>query len=276
MTFRFRHRVKAGIALAAAAVAALAATAPASAAPAPTSPAASSEPSTRIVGGTPVTTEDYPYVMHVTFTGIVPFCGGTLVAPTKVVTAAHCVNNRAAEDLNAVGGRTERQGDSGVMIGVSDIWMHPEWDSTTKVADIAVLTLSEPMPYEHIPFAGPEDTHLYTPGVMAEVLGWGRTGETGNVPDQLLMAEVPVVSDADCEEAYSSHTTRVDGETMVCAGYPEGGVDACQRDSGGPLVVDGVLIGVVAWGNGCARPGYYGVYTELATYAADVSEQIAS
>ncbi len=271
MTFRFRHRVKAAVALAAAAIAALAAAAPATAATAP-----HSEPSTRIVGGTPVTTDDHPFVMQITSSGIVPFCGGTLVAPTKVVTAAHCVSNRTPDQLHAVGGRTERQGDSGTMIAVSDIWMHPEWNRDTHVADIAVLTLAEEMPYASIPFAGPDDTGLYTPGAMAQVFGWGRTSEAGGVPDQLQMAEVPVVSDADCEAAYSSYTTPVDGATMVCAGYPEGGVDACQRDSGGPLVVDGVLIGVVAWGNGCARPTYYGVYTELLTYAADVSEQIAS
>ncbi|ARQ71941.1 S1 family peptidase [Streptomyces marincola] len=270
MTARFRRRLKAALALAAATVGILA-----------SAPAATADPgsdlSTRIVGGTPATTDDHPYVMQITGTGsvYVPFCGGTLVAPTKVVTAAHCVRDRTPAQINVMGGRTERMG-SGTLRAVADIWVHPDDDWTTKVGDIAVLTLAEDMPYATIPFAGPDDAGLYSPGTMAQVFGWGFLSENGRVPSQLMTAEVPVVSDADCEAAYSTYRIQVDGTTMMCAGYPEGGVDACQNDSGGPLVAEGVLIGVVSWGNGCARPGYYGVYSDVLAYTADVAAQLAT
>jgi trypsin len=109
-------------------------------------------------------------------------------------------------------------------------------------------------------------SHLTVDRCSAFSSGIGRTGG----------ARSPLVADAECEAAYASHSTRVDASIMFCAGFPAGGVDACNRDSGGPLVVDGVLAGVVSWGHECARPGYPGVYVRMTTYAADVREQITS
>lgn len=275
MPVRFRRRTGSAFALAAAGIAAVIA-AVALPTGATATPAATN-PSPLVVGGTPASTDDYPFVMQISSNGIVPFCGGTLVTPTKVVTAAHCLNNKTPDDVVVVGGRTERQGESGTVVPVSDIWMYPGWNGDTKVGDIAVLTLADEMPYEPLPFAAPGDTHLYTPGNMARVLGWGRIAdEVGASPDQLMTAEVPVVADGDCEAAYADYDVQVDSTAMVCAGYPEGGVDACTYDSGGPLVIDGVLAGVVSWGKSCALPGYPGVYTRVTTYSAEVSAQVNS
>ncbi|MEO3750401.1 serine protease [Streptomyces sp. B6B3] len=269
MTVQFRRRARAAFALAAAVFSAVIATTVAVPA------AATEQPTTRVVGGTPATTDDYPYVMQVS-TGVVPRCGGALVAPTKVVTAAHCVSGLSPSQLIVVGGRDERQGTSGTEVQVGDFWIHPDYDGDTNVADVAVITLTEEMPYEPVPFVAPTDTGLYAPGTMTRLLGWGRLGENGPVADQLMTAEVPVVSDADCEAAYEDFTVQYDAATMVCAGLPEGGVDTCQGDSGGPLVIDGVLAGVVSWGEGCARPDAPGVYVRLTTYSADVAAQIAA
>ncbi|MEO3752448.1 serine protease [Streptomyces sp. B6B3] len=233
-------------------------------------------PSTRIVGGTPTTTAEYPFVMQVTGSSGGHMCGGTLVAPTKVVTAAHCVRNSAPSQLGVVGGREDRFSDTGTFRQVSEVWSYPGYTSTEKVGDIAVLTLAAEMPFPTVPFAGPNDTDLYAPGTVSRILGWGRTAEDEIATDHLRTAEVPIVADADCEASYASHDTQVQTPAMVCAGLPEGGVDACTYDSGGPLMVDGVLAGVVSWGNGCARPGFPGVYARVQAFSAEVSAQVGA
>ncbi|MGP4114880.1 S1 family peptidase [Streptomyces sp. 4N509B] len=232
---------------------------------------AGAEPSTRIVGGTPTTTEEYPYVVQVTDAAENQFCGGTLVTPTKVVTAAHCVDWTTEEDILVVAGRTYLAGSDGTVAEASDVWIHPDYDANEITADVAVITLAEELPYATLPVVSSDDTDIYGEGSPTRLLGWGYTSEQGQSSDQLLTAEVPLVSDADCEDAYGSWFIP---EAHVCAGLPEGGVDTCQGDSGGPFVIDGVLAGVVSWGNGCARPGNPGVYTRLTTYADDVAAQL--
>jgi trypsin len=76
---------------------------------------------------------------------------------------------------------------------------------------------------------------------------------------------VPIVDREQCAVAYADDNgDSVIDETMFCAGLPEGGKDSCQGDSGGPAVNDdGVLVGVVSWGVGCALPDFPGVYTRI-------------
>jgi secreted trypsin-like serine protease len=102
------------------------------------------------------------------------------------------------------------------------------------------------------------------------VLGWGRVAEGGPPSRYLMAATVPVVADADCATAY----TRFSADSMVCAGYPQGGVDTCQGDSGGPMIAAGLLVGIASWGDGCARPGKPGVYTRVARYADLIAQQL--
>lgn len=99
------------------------------------------------------------------------------------------------------------------------------------------------------------------PGSLTKVTGWGLTKENGSMSDKLIAVEVPIVSQEDCRSVYgqSAITSR-----MICAGLPEGGKDACQFDSGGPMRYANQLVGIVSWGYGCARPGFPGVYTKIA------------
>ncbi|WP_399891390.1 S1 family peptidase [Streptomyces sp. BBFR51] len=226
-----------------------------------------------IVGGSTTTTNAYPFVMQITDASQNQFCGGTLVAPTKVVTAAHCMAGESTGSVRVVGGRTYLNGTDGTVARVSRIWVHPDYTDATDGDDVAVLTLSSSMPYTPAKYVAASDTSVYAAGNEARVLGWGTTRENGGSSNQLRTATVPVVSDGDCGGSYGSDYVASD---MVCAGLPSGGVDTCQGDSGGPLLVGGVLAGITSWGEGCARAGYPGVYSRLTTFSDLVTAQVTS
>lgn len=253
-------------------VAALACGTPGAVSASPAKPA----PQARIVGGTPTSTVRAPWIVALTTPSGHQFCGGTLVRPTKVVTAAHCTFDpatgqaRGPEVLRVVVGRTDLRTTQGVVAEVERVWAHPEYRGFTEGADVAVLTLRAPVRQPTLSMVAPTDTAPYRPGTRGRVLGWGRTSESGPSSPVLREVEVPVNADADCTSAYP----RFDPREMFCAGAPDGGRDACAGDSGGPFVVDGRLVGVVSFGTGCGRPDYPGTYTRLATYVADVAARL--
>ncbi|MER6524274.1 serine protease [Streptomyces sp. NPDC001508] len=226
-----------------------------------------------IVGGTTTTTTAYPFMMQITDASQNQFCGGTLVSPTKVVTAAHCMVGETTGSVRVVGGRTYLNGTNGTVGQVSKIWVNPGYTDATNGDDVAVLTLSTSMPYTAASYVSSSQTGVYAAGTTARVLGWGTTSESGSSSNQLRTATVPVVSDSSCGTSYGSDFVQTD---MVCAGYTSGGVDTCQGDSGGPLLIGGVLAGITSWGEGCARAGYPGVYTRLTTFSDLVTAQVNS
>ncbi|WNV89823.1 serine protease [Umezawaea sp. Da 62-37] len=225
----------------------------------------------RIVGGDRVSIATHPWVVYLTDGNGFQFCGGTLVAPTKVLTASHCASGRTADSVRVVAGREDKQSKSGVVSAVTDIWMHPGYQTADQGRDVAVLTLGTELLYPTMPLAGAADSSLYAAGTSAYIYGWGRVSEQGATSRYLLGATVPLSTDSACQEAYPQY----DKAQMVCAGFPAGGVDTCQGDSGGPLVSGGKLIGVTSWGEGCARAGRPGVYARVAAFEAAVAEQLA-
>lgn len=236
------------------------------------SPTASAAPQP-IVGGTTTTTAAYPFVMQITDASGNQFCGGTLVAATKVVTAAHCMAGASPSGVRVVGGRTYLHGTDGTVSKVSRIWVNPDYTDATTGKDVAVLTLSTSMPYKPVPYVSSSQTGVYAAGTTARILGWGTTSEYISSSNQLRTATVPVVSDSSCRSSYGSDFVQSD---MVCAGYTSGGVDTCQGDSGGPLLIGGVLAGITSWGEGCAEAGRPGVYTRLAAFSDLVTAQVGA
>jgi secreted trypsin-like serine protease len=226
-----------------------------------------------VIGGTATTTTAYPFMMQLTDSTGDQFCGGTLVAPKKVVTAAHCVAGESAGGVRVVGGRTYLNGTKGTVSRVSKIWVNPDYTDASDGDDVAVLTLTTSMPYKPAKYVSSSQTSLYAAGTTARVLGWGTTAESGGTSNQLRTATVPIVSDSSCKGSYGSDFVQTD---MVCAGYTSGGVDTCQGDSGGPLLIGGVLAGITSWGEGCAEAGHPGVYTRLATFSKLVAAQVGS
>lgn len=228
-----------------------------------------------IIGGEETTIEENPFAVALTTPDGFQFCGGTIVAPTKVLTAAHCTDGQSPSDIVVVAGRTSLSAGGGTAAGVTDIWIHPDWDSSALTSDASVLTLDTSLSETPLELASSSDSDLYAAGANSTVLGWGTT-ESGQTSDTLRKVDVPVTADDTCSASYPND---YDAATMVCAGLDEGGKDSCQGDSGGPLVgvtADGTrkLIGIVSWGQGCAEAGFYGVYGRVAAFYDELQGQI--
>ncbi|MBC3844206.1 serine protease [Streptacidiphilus sp. 4-A2] len=236
-------------------------------------------PAHAIVGGGPVSTEQYPWMVGLSSESVYgsarsgQFCGGTLVSPTKVVTAAHCLYDESTmqpadrPDLKVLVGRTDLTSDDGNAVPVSQVWIDPDYSMRSNMWDVAVLTLASPQPGRAVlPLVGQGQSSVYRAGTMGTVFGWGDLRGDGDYAMTLHSVQVPMLADSTCSRDYpGGEEGAFQGSAMVCAGEQNtGGRDACQGDSGGPLVVAGRLVGLVSWGTGCAEAGHPGVYSRVA------------
>ena len=221
----------------------------------------------KIVGGTTAARSEFPEFTQLFVDGldgyVYAICGATLLSSNKVLTAAHCTVDFSTWRLYALP-RFYSFNDNisfSDLITVSTKVEHPNYQQSTYFNnDVSVLTLSR---HSNTPTAKLFADQDQLVGYTATIIGTGVTYEGAtSSPQTLRKVSVPIVSNNVCKSSYGSANITAN---MLCAGLSSGGKDSCQGDSGGPLWVyfDGkkAQAGIVSWGEGCARPNYYGVYS---------------
>ncbi|CAH2092285.1 unnamed protein product [Euphydryas editha] len=217
----------------------------------------------KIVGGYNTTIQDVPYQVYLLLQmGALYYqCGGSIISERYVLTAAHCLTGITRIYVRA--GST--QADSGgTQYNTTRYRQHPFYNPMNSDYDVGLINIPGGIKLDGqntraVPL--PNASSTIAPGTNLLITGWGDTTENGQVSQNLMAVQIPTISNDECRKTYSTLTTR-----QFCAAVPEGGKDSCQGDSGGPAVAtdSGVQLGIVSFGTGCARPGYPGVYTNVA------------
>ncbi|XP_066457607.1 enteropeptidase [Eleutherodactylus coqui] len=230
--------------------------------------------SSKIVNGTDAAVGAWPWIVSLYFNGR-QTCGASLVSNEWLVSAAHCVYGRnlipghwtAVLGLHNSANLTSPQTEKRL---IDQIVINPHYNKRTKDSDIAMMHLQQQVGYtDYIqPVCLPENQEVFPPGLNCSIAGWGRTESQGPVPNILQEAQVPLISNEKCQQRMSEYNI---SDSMICAGYDEGGIDTCQGDSGGPLMCQvenrWTLVGVTSFGYGCARPQRPGVYARVTTFS---------
>lgn len=226
--------------------------------------------SSRIVGGGAAMVDTYPWMVSVqTKSDGEHFCGGSLIADSYVLTAAHCLEDTPVSDIQVVISEfdLEKTSSTEETLFAKSVYIHEAYGDDN---DIALIELSSASNKTPVQLADTSFNDAISVGANLTVMGWGnQVSEGESFPTILQEVQVPLADHAQCKANYAKVEMDIT-DNMICAGLAEGGKDSCQGDSGGPLVYQKdsawYQTGVVSFGEGCAEKDYFGVYTKVSNY----------
>jgi len=230
----------------------------------------------QIVGGVKAASNEFPYIASLQDKEG-HFCGGSLIRKHWVLTAAHCATPDSTIDRVILGMYDRRDMRHVETNRVKKIFVHPGYSDKTTDWDFALLKLTKDSNYPTIDLNDQEIPVHEGDNITTTIAGWGVTKESRiELPNVLRKVQLPLITKDLCQKIYPDQIT----DRMICAGIDKGGKDSCQGDSGGPMVIEEfgrpVQVGIVSWGDGCARPHTFGVYSKVSAAIEWINSTIQS
>ncbi|XP_070383860.1 trypsin-like isoform X2 [Dermacentor albipictus] len=243
----------------------------------------------RIIGGTTIKRTQSPWMVQLEVnyrwnaTAFISIsCGGSIISPSFILTAAHCVHYVNAIPISAWAFYNTTVSGQGPYVWVEDMIHHPRFQWTTFRNDIALVKVEKPLSFDdHVrPVCLPKK-RMHLEGREGMVSGWGLTAENGTASHALTYVFKRILSTKECKWflGLPEQKKALNKDNILCAMMP--GKGSCQGDSGGPLTVmsmkrRSVQVGIVSYGKGCGRSNEPGIYVRVDNYMSWIRQRMRS